>query len=255
MSFCVGVVVTNAGRASDPCWVSVPNDECWYGRGSGRVSSGLWSFWSQIFSSSDRIKRLKRVFAASSSVSDQPPLCCTSFGYCISLHKGLYTEVGCAGLWWNSLEFKSWRGPTELEKSIFAALQVSTLGNGLWWCNFRRLVMAWSSSWVSWRTTWLGCTWRWHDGILQVALPRSRVGCGPDLNGSGQFGVARQTDITGGGVLSWKQSKTWWEKWMDFNVKTKICQPVKLQFYFMSVQTHPNRFIHESRCNEIPCRC
>lgn len=68
--------------------------------------------------------------------------------------------------------------------------------------------MAWSSSWVSWRMARLGCTGGWMGFSLHLVLPRFLVRCGPDLNGSGQFGEATQADITGGGVLSWKQSKT-----------------------------------------------
>ena len=38
--------------------------------------------------------------------------------------------------------------------------------------------------------------------VLQVGLPKSLVGCGPHLNGSGQFGGAKQADMMGCGVFS-----------------------------------------------------
>lgn len=66
--------------------------------------------------------------------------------------------------------------------------------------------MVWSSSWVSWTTARLSCTGGWRVLIIKERVPRSTVGCVPDLNGSGLAGGARQADITGGEVLSWKQS-------------------------------------------------
>lgn len=68
--------------------------------------------------------------------------------------------------------------------------------------------MAWSSSQVSCRMARLGCADERMWFSLQSVLPRSLVGWEPDLNGSGRLGGARQADMTGGGVLSRKNSKT-----------------------------------------------
>lgn len=81
---------------------------------------------------------------------------------------------------------------------------------GSWWCSFRRLVTVSSSSWVSWTTSSFGRAEGWRLSIFRARLPSSLTGWGPDLNGSGRTGGAWQADIRGGGVLSRKQSKTWW---------------------------------------------
>lgn len=159
-SHCTISTALMSPRLRSTCTASPSESESVCPLTSGKPPDSSWLFWPQILSSSDRIKQLKRVSATSSSASDQPRLCSTSLGHRPSLPKGLYTGVRSAGPWRNSLEFESCCDPATLEKPICAALSVSALGIGLWWCSFRRLVMARSSSWVSWRTNWLGCTRR-----------------------------------------------------------------------------------------------
>lgn len=77
-----------------------------------------------------------------------------------------------------------------------------------WWCSVSRLVMAWSSSCDSWMTARGGCKWVSKEQPLHVRLPRSLVGWGPNLNGSGLFGGAIRDDMMGCGVLSFEKSKT-----------------------------------------------